>query len=144
LRQHLQASRTPNLLLFTTFRFMKNTAKLRNSWLLFAISGLILVGLGLSIVGEAIILKSTQQAYFVVGTLGLIAFNAGLSIFGQAVIFRYRYLKAKGREASERKSGRAPHRNRGRGRGPKRPNSGSGSGSEGGQRSSGFKSRFEE
>lgn len=129
-------------MLFATFRIMKNTAKLRNSWLIFAISGLILVGLGLSIVGEAIILKSTQQAFFVVGTLGLIAFNAGLSIFGQAVIFRYRYLKAKGREAAERKGNRSSNRNRGRGRGPKR--SGSGSGGEGGQRSSGFKSRFEE
>ena len=123
---------------------MKQIAQLRRKWLIFATLGLALTGLGLSLVGEAIILKSTQQAYFVVGTLGLVAFNAGISIFGQAVIFRYRYLKAKGREASERKSGRAPHRNRGRGRSPKRPNSGSGSGSEGGQRSSGFKSRFEE
>ena len=121
---------------------MKQTAQLRRNWLIFATLGLALTGLGLSLVGEAIILKSTQQAYFVVGTLGLIAFNAGLSIFGQAVIFRYRYLKAKGREAAERKGTRSSHRNRGRGRGPKR--SGSGSGGEGGQRSSGFKSRFEE
>ena len=98
--------------------------------------------------GEAILLKFTKQAYFLVGTLGLVAFNAGLSVFGQAVIFRYRYLKAKGREESERKAGR--NRNRGRGRGPKRTGSGSGSASGSGsgdgspRRNGGFKSRFEE
>lgn len=120
---------------------MKQTAQLRRNWLTFAIVGLLLVGLGLSLVGEAIILKVSNQAYFAMGTAGLVAFNAGLSIFGQAVIFRYRFLKAKGREEADRRAGR--HRHRGRGR--KRSGSGSGSGGEGnGRRSSGFKSRFEE
>lgn len=122
---------------------MKQTRELRNKWLIFATLGLLLVGLGLAHVGEAIILKTKDQAYFLMGTLGLVAFNSGLSIFGQAVIFRYRYLKAKGREASERKSARhRPHRGRGR-KSSGRTNQGSGEGNQA-NRSSGFKSRFEE
>jgi len=121
---------------------VKQSAVLRRNWLTFAVLGLILTGLGLSLVGEAVIAKMAQQAYVLLGTAGLVAFNAGLSIFGQAVIYRYRYLKAHGREETDRRSGQRRHRGRGR----KRP-SGSGSGnstSEGGGRSSGFKSRFEE
>jgi len=65
-----------------------------------------------------------------------------LSFFGQAIIFRYRLLKARGREDFARKS--APQRNRNRNR--KRPSGGGGNQSqgEGGNRSGGFKSRFEE
>jgi hypothetical protein len=125
---------------------VKQTAQLRRNWLAFAIVGLLLSGLGISLVGEAIILKASKQAYFLMGTAGLVAFNAGLSIFGQSVIFRYRYLKAKGREAADRRSGN--NRNRGRGRGPKRsgnrPSGGEGSGEGNARRNSGFKSRFEE
>lgn len=121
---------------------MKQSAELRRNWLTFAILGLILTGLGLSLVGEAVIAKMAQQAYVLLGTAGLVAFNAGLSVFGQAVIYRYRYLKAHGREESDRRTQQRRHRGRGR----KRPGgSGSGGGGqEGGGRSSGFKSRFEE
>lgn len=119
---------------------MKNIAKLRSKWLVFSFSGLLLVGLGLTIVGEAILLKMGQEAYFLMGTIGLVAFNTGLSIFGQAVIFRYRYLQAKGREASEYKG--KHRRPRGRGRGPSGGNGSSRN--EGGNRSSALKSRFEE
>jgi len=77
---------------------VKQSAVLRRNWLTFAVLGLILTGLGLSLVGEAVIAKMAQQAYVLLGTAGLVAFNAGLSIFGQAVIYRYRYLKAHGRE----------------------------------------------
>jgi uncharacterized membrane protein YgcG len=121
---------------------VKQSAELRRKWLTFAVLGLLLTGLGLSLVGEAILAKMAQQAYFIWGTAGLVAFNAGLSIFGQGVIFRYRYLKAHGREESDRRAGQRRHRGRGR----KRPGgSGSGGGGqEGGGRSTGFKSRFEE
>lgn len=125
---------------------MKQSAALRRNWLTFAVVGLLLTGLGLSLIGEAVIAKMAQQAYFLLGTAGLVAFNAGLSVFGQAVIFRYRFLKAHGREASERRSGQ--HRRSGQRR--KRPSGSgkSGNGEGGGRstegRSSGFKSRFEE
>lgn len=121
---------------------MKQTTALHRKWLAFAIVGLLLTGFGLSLLGEAIIAKMKNESFFLMGSAALAAFSAGLSFFGQAVIFRYRLLKARGREDFARKS--APHRNRNRNR--KRPSGGGGNQSqgEGGNRSGGFKSRFEE
>ncbi len=64
----------------------KNT-KLR--WLNFAVSGLLLTGFGLSLLGEAILLKFNEAAFWTWttwGTAALVVFNAGLCLFGQAVI----------------------------------------------------------
>jgi hypothetical protein len=121
---------------------VKQTTALYRKWLAFAIVGLLLTGFGLSLLGEAIISKMKNESFFLMGSAGLAAFSAGLSFFGQAIIFRYRLLKAKGREDFARKS--APQRNRNRNR--KRPSGGGGNQSqgEGGNRSGGFKSRFEE
>lgn len=50
--------------------------------------GLMMVGLGFSFTGEAIIWKmqaSPAWQWVLLGTLGLVVFNAGLSIFGDAV-----------------------------------------------------------
>lgn len=56
-------------------------------WLIYSITGLLLFGMGLSIVGEAIILKYDQSNdWFLWGTLALIITNTGLCLFGQAVI----------------------------------------------------------
>ncbi len=61
------------------------SAKLK--WLTYAVSGLLLFGFGLSLLGEAIILKYTASSYWVaVGTLALIVTNSGLCLFGQAII----------------------------------------------------------
>jgi hypothetical protein len=54
-------------------------------WLLFSIGGLVLVGAGVSIVGEAIILKAAGEAWFWLGTVGLVVLNSGLSCFGRGV-----------------------------------------------------------
>jgi hypothetical protein len=65
--------------------------KLKRNWLIYAISGLLLTGFGLSLTGEAIISKMTMPESFTwiaLGTLALTVFNAGLCLFGQAVIFR--------------------------------------------------------
>ncbi len=59
-------------------------------WLVFSIGGLILIGLGVSIVGEAIILKASQQPWFFIGTAGLVVLNSGVSCVGQGVIHRVR------------------------------------------------------
>lgn len=67
---------------------MSRTAK----WLLFSIGGLVLVGAGVSIVGEAIIIKAADGAWFWPGTAGLVVLNAGVSCFGQGVIERVRAL----------------------------------------------------
>ena len=101
-----------------------------------------MTGFGLSLLGEAIIVKMKNESFFLMGSAALASFSAGLSFFGQAVIFRYRLLKARGREDFARKS--APQRNRNRNR--KRPSVGGGNQSqgEGGNLSGVFKSRFEE
>jgi hypothetical protein len=61
---------------------------LKTKWMLFAVTGLLLVGTGLSVIGEAILLKGADEPFFWMGTAGLVLFNAGLSFFGQAVVFR--------------------------------------------------------
>ncbi|MDL1902392.1 hypothetical protein FBR02_16690 [Anaerolineae bacterium CFX9] len=56
--------------------------------------GLLLVGLGAAIVGQASGLKSRGKPawqWIVLGTLGLIALNAGLAIFGESVKHRTLY-----------------------------------------------------
>lgn len=59
-------------------------------WLVYAIAGLILIGAGVSIVGEAIVRKAAADPWFWIGTAGLVVLNAGVSVFGQAVVFRSR------------------------------------------------------
>ena len=63
-----------------------NNSKIR--WLSFAVSGLLLTGFGLSLLGEAILLKFNKAAFWTWtswGTAALVVFNAGLCLFGQAV-----------------------------------------------------------
>jgi hypothetical protein len=65
--------------------------KMRKYWMIFAISGLLLTGFGLSLTGEAIISKMhfpDRITWIVLGTLALTVFNAGLCLFGRAVIIR--------------------------------------------------------
>ena len=52
-------------------------------WMIYSIFGLLVFGMGLSILGEAIILKYKQSDnWFVWGTLALITTNSGLCLFG--------------------------------------------------------------
>ncbi|MFW5762576.1 MAG: hypothetical protein ACOCXH_16510 [Cyclobacteriaceae bacterium] len=74
---------------------MEQARKIKRYWLLLAIAGLLLIGFGLSLAGEAIIAKSKQESWFWLGTLALVVFNSGISIFGQAIIYRWKYLKLK-------------------------------------------------
>ena len=57
-------------------------------WLAFSISGLVLFGFGLSLLGEAIILKYENKPFFWVGTLALVVVNSGLCLFGNAIRYR--------------------------------------------------------
>ena len=64
---------------------------LKRKWLKFAVGGILLMGFGLSLLGEAGILKMSGSAFvnwFGLGTLALAVFFAGLSLFGQAVVFK--------------------------------------------------------
>ena len=62
-------------------------------WLIYAVSGLLLFGFGLSLLGEAIILKYTASPYWVpAGTLALVVTNSGLCLFGQAIIVKVKEM----------------------------------------------------
>ncbi|PRY90382.1 hypothetical protein [Mongoliibacter ruber] len=60
-------------------------------WLLFATIGLLLMGFGLSLFGDAVATKMQKADFlewFVYGTVSLSVFFAGLSVFGQAVVYK--------------------------------------------------------
>ena len=62
-------------------------------WLIYAVSGLLLFGFGLSLLGEAIILKYTVSPNWVpAGTLALVVTNSGLCLFGQAIIVKVKEM----------------------------------------------------
>jgi hypothetical protein len=64
---------------------------LKRKWLKFAVGGILLMGFGLSLLGEAGILKMSGSGFlswFGIGTMALAVFFAGLSLFGQAVVFK--------------------------------------------------------
>lgn len=57
-------------------------------WLVASIGGLILIGAGVSITGEAIIAKAAGGPWFWLGTAGLVVLNSGVSIVGRGVVAR--------------------------------------------------------
>ena len=57
-------------------------------WLTYSIIGLLLFGFGLSLLGEAILLKNNNEPFFWFGTLALVVINSGLCFFGNAIIFK--------------------------------------------------------
>ena len=57
-------------------------------WYFFSIMGLLLIGLGLCVFGEALIQKINQESYFVQGTLSLVIFNSGICFVGEAIFIR--------------------------------------------------------
>lgn len=64
---------------------IKMTAK--RKWLLYSISGLLLFGFGLSLLGEAILSKYDNKTYWgYLGTLALVVTNTGICLFGQAIV----------------------------------------------------------
>lgn len=72
--------------------------KTKRNWLLYSVSGLVLIGLGLSVFGEALLLKYEKADFLVwfgLGTLSLVIINAGVSLFGQGVVFRVKMEKGR-------------------------------------------------
>ena len=61
---------------------------MKSKWLIFSISGLILIGFGLSLLGEAIILKYENKPFFWFGTFALVVINSGICFFGNAIRYR--------------------------------------------------------
>jgi hypothetical protein len=65
-----------------------------SKWDELAPRGLLLIGLGLSIVGEAIEAKGRGVSFlnwFIKGLVGMIALNSGVALFGEAVKNRTLY-----------------------------------------------------
>ena len=61
---------------------------LLKKWFIYSVVALTTVGLGISLLGEAIIAKLEQRSWFMLGTLALVVINTGLSLLGRAVIER--------------------------------------------------------
>ncbi|HEX9951874.1 MAG TPA: hypothetical protein VGB53_08915 [Rubricoccaceae bacterium] len=60
------------------------------AWARLAPAGLIAVGFGASLIGEATLRKGRGEAFALYGTAALTVFNAGLCLFGEVV--RHRVL----------------------------------------------------
>lgn len=58
------------------------------AWARLAPAGLVAVGFGASLIGEATLRKGRGDAYALYGTAALAVFNAGLCLFGEAVKHR--------------------------------------------------------
>lgn len=69
-----------------TFKHMT----IKTKWLVYSVSGLGLIGAGVSLVGEAVVRKAAEDPWFLLGTIGLVILNAGVSVFGQAVVYSMR------------------------------------------------------
>ena len=78
---------------------MKTAAYHKKQWKLQAVSGLVLVGFGSSLIAEAAILKAGDAPtwnWIVAGTIALCVFNSGLCLFGNGILHRVRYEKLVG------------------------------------------------
>ena len=58
------------------------------AWARLAPAGLVAVGLGASLIGEATLRKGRGEPFVLYGTAALAVFNAGLCLFGDAVKHR--------------------------------------------------------
>lgn len=61
---------------------------LKKKWLYSAVGGILLMGFGLSLLGDSILIKYESTVFFdwfLLGTIALAVFFAGLSLFGSAV-----------------------------------------------------------
>ncbi|MGC6479873.1 MAG: hypothetical protein ACON42_05800 [Flavobacteriaceae bacterium] len=62
---------------------------LKVQWWIFSVTSLLLVGAGISILGEAIRLRTLgESGWFSWGTAGLVVLNSGLSLLGHAVFLK--------------------------------------------------------
>ena len=64
-------------------------------WLALAVGGLVLIGAGISVVGEAISRRIAAEAWFWIGTGGLVLLNSGISMVAQAAMERVLMLQSR-------------------------------------------------
>jgi hypothetical protein len=63
----------------------------KQKWQLFGSLGVLTIGFGLSLIGEATIRKGKSEPWVLIGSLGLAIVNAGVSVFGDAIKERALY-----------------------------------------------------
>ncbi|MDC1217411.1 hypothetical protein N8131_04775 [Flavobacteriaceae bacterium] len=69
---------------------------MKKKWWLYSVLGLLLLGFGLSLLGEAIIYKSQNDyKWFYWGTAALIVFNTGIALVGRAIVLKVKISKIK-------------------------------------------------
>tara|TARA_B110000037_G_scaffold222834_1_gene299849 strand:+ start:88 stop:300 length:213 start_codon:yes stop_codon:yes gene_type:complete len=69
---------------------------MKKKWWLYSVLGLLLLGFGLSLLGEAIIYKSQNDyRWFYWGTAALIVFNSGIALVGRAIVLKVKISKIK-------------------------------------------------
>lgn len=72
--------------------------QLRKRWFRLGTTSVLLIGFGVSLVGEAIIMKSNEVNWLewaAMGTFALVVLNAGLCVLGESVVCRSRWERAK-------------------------------------------------
>lgn len=70
---------------------MNDQKNLKRNWLLLSGVSLAVIGFGLSLMGEALLVKQAAESWrewFEIGTLSLIVVNSGIALFGKAVTLR--------------------------------------------------------
>jgi len=62
---------------------------MKKKWLIYSVTGLLLLGFGLSLLGEAIIYKINNDFnWFYWGTTALVVFNSGIALVGEAIALK--------------------------------------------------------
>ncbi len=57
-------------------------------WWIYSVMGLLCVGAGMCVFGEALLSKFNNKAWFWMGTLSLVLLNAGLCFIGGAIVLK--------------------------------------------------------
>ena len=57
-------------------------------WWIYSVIGLVCVGAGMCVFGEALLSKFKNEAWFWIGTLSLVLINAGLCFIGGAIVLK--------------------------------------------------------
>jgi hypothetical protein len=69
---------------------------MKRKWLLFSIGGLLTIGFGLSLLGEAIQYKMVQDSLWIgLGTLALIVTNTGICLVAEATVLKMKRQQEK-------------------------------------------------
>ena len=69
---------------------------MKKKWWIYSISGLLLLGFGLSLLGEASIYKFQDDFnWFYWGTAALVVFNSGIALVGEAIVLKCKMIQKK-------------------------------------------------